>query len=310
MAITEQKITDNFALYNGDCIEAMADIPDEAMHLSIYSPPFAELYNYSSSPRDLSNCASYDEFMEHYRYVVEEIYRLTMPGRITIVHCMDLKKGSGLRDFPGDIIRLHEDIGFYYHSRTAVWKEPLRVAIRTRSKGLMHRQIVKDSIECNNAGADYILAFHKGGKNPLPVTHNSGLTEYAGARVIPQGLVNKYKDWKDPKTNKMSHWIWQQYASSFWDDIRGGNVLPYRKAKEKDEEKHVCPLQLDIIERCIDLWSNPGEKVFTPFMGVGSEVFCAVKKGRKGVGVELKPSYYRQAMKNIDEALKQQGTLL
>ena len=309
MALIEQNITEKYALYNGDSCEVLPEIPDNSIHLSVYSPPFAELYNYSSSPRDLSNCKNYDEFMVHYNFIVKEIARITIPGRLTVVHCMDLKKDDALKDFPGDIIKLHEKHGFMFHQRTAVWKEPLRVAIRTRSKGLMHRQIVKDSTLCNNAGADYILAFRKKGANILPVSHPSGLSEYSGERQIPQDLISKYKDWKDPKTNKLSHWIWQQYASSFWDDIRGGNVLPYKAAKETEEEKHVCPLQLDIIERVVVLWSNKNEKVLTPFMGVGSEVYTAVKLGRKGIGIELKPSYYRQSVKNIELADKIQEGL-
>lgn len=304
MAVADQKITDRYAVYNGDCIEVLPGMKDESIHISIYSPPFAELYNYSSSDRDLSNCASYEQFLEHYGFLVREISRVTMPGRVTCVHCMDLKAGNGAqRDFPGDIIRLHEKHGFLYHSRHAIWKEPLRVAIRTRALGLMHRQLVKDSSLCRAAGADFLLVFRKAGTNKVPVKHPVGLLHYAGERQPTPILVQKYAHWKNPKTNKLSHWIWQQYASSVWMDIRAGRVLPYKEAKEKPEEKHCCPLQLDVIERCLTLWSNAGETMLTPFMGVGSEVYCALKFGRRAVGIELKPSYYRQALKNIELAM-------
>lgn len=299
MAVNKQKVTDTFAVYQGDCIDVMPELKDASVHLSIYSPPFSDLYNYSSSARDLSNCSSYEDFFTHYSFVVEQISRLTVPGRLSVVHCTDLKFGSGIRDFPGDIIRLHEKHGFIYHDRHCVWKEPLRVAIRTRSLGLMHKQIVKDSSLCRSALADYILVFRKKGTNQIPIAHPLGFSEYFGDRDVPSGLVEKYKGWKNPKTNKLSHWIWQQYASSFWDDIRVNRVLSYKAARDSEEEKHVCPLQLDVIDRCLVLWSNLGDVVLTPFMGVGSEVYGAVRAGRKGIGIELKESYYRQAVRNI-----------
>jgi len=302
MAISDQKLTPEYAVYNGDCVEVSKTLPDNSMGFSIYSPPFAGLYNYSSDDKDMSNCSSYEEFFDHYEYIVKEVGRLLQPGRLVAVHCQDVKDGQYLRDLPGDIIRLHEKYGMRLHCRTAIWKEPLTVAIRTRSLGLTHRQITKDSTKCNNAGADYIVVLRKAGENKEPVTHPEGLSEYAGARHIPED-IHKYKEWKDPKTNKLSHWIWQQYASCFWDDIRLGEVLPYRKARDPEDEKHVHPLQLDVISRCCTLWTNPGDTVFTPFMGVGSEVYGAVKLGRKGVGVELKRSYYRQAVKNIDDLI-------
>ena len=309
MAVIEQIITDKYAIYNGDCIEVMPSIKDKSIHLSVYSPPFADLYNYSSSDNDMSNCRSYEQFFEHYEFLVKEIYRVTLPGRLTVVHCMDLKRAvSTYRDFPGDIIRLHEKSGFAYQTRISVWKEPLKIAIRTRAQGLMHRQIVNDSSLCHAAGADYILVFRKEGKNTKPIEHPSGLTVYFGARQIP-GDLDKFKGWDDPKTNKLSHWIWQQYASAFWDDIRSGNVLPYKEAKDSEEEKHICPLQLDVIERCLALYSNPGEILLTPFMGVGSEVYCAVRNGRRAVGIELKPSYFRQAKQNIKHAEDQSEQL-
>lgn len=301
MGKLNQKITDKYAIYNGDCVNILPSFSDNSIHLTIYSPPFADLYNYSSSDNDMSNCRTVNDFLDHYSFLVKEIYRIMLPGRLSVVHCTDIpNKGSkGMRDFTGDIIRLHQKLGFYYHARYSIWKEPLRVAIRTRSKGLMHKQIVNDSSFCNNATADYILVFRKQGLNSIPIKHPIGLSYYAGEREVPSTLKNKYKNWKNPKTNKLSHWIWQQYASSFWDDIRINNVLPYKESKEPDDEKHVCPLQLDVIERCIILWSNIGETILTPFMGVGSEVYSALLKGRKGIGIELKLSYYNQAVLNL-----------
>lgn len=314
MAIINQTLTPKYALYNGDCIEVMQSIPANKVDMSIYSPPFCGLYNYSSSERDLSNCKSYAEFFEHYRYVVTELHRLTKPGRITAVHCMDIpgkgngatarmgvgaNVGAGLIDFPGDIIRLHEQCGFQFAARYAIWKEPLGVRIRTMAKGLAHAQIVEDSSLCDVASADYMLMFRKGGDNPVPVAHPTGLHSYAGSRLMPHELC-EWKGHTGKQTeNRFSHWIWRQYASAFWDDIRIDRVLPYKESRDADDEKHCHPLQLDVIERAVTLWSNPGEIVFTPFMGVGSEVYGAVLSGRKGMGVELKPTYYNQAVRNL-----------
>jgi DNA modification methylase len=307
MAVLTQTITDKYALYNGDCIEVMGKMPDASVHLSVYSPPFCGLYNYSSSERDLSNCRSYEEFFEHYAYVVREIFRLTLPGRITAVHCMDVPRnganaGGGLTDFPGDIIRLHESIGFRYAARYHVWKEPLGVRNRTMAKGLAHKQIVEDSSLCDVASADYLLMFRRKGENPVPIAHPVGLLDYAGERKIPSELI-PYRGYTGKQTeNRYSHWIWRQYASAFWDDVRIDRVLPYKESRDPEDERHVHPLQLDVIERCVTLWSNPGEVVLTPFMGVGSECYGAVRLGRRAVGMELKPSYYKQAVRNVAAA--------
>lgn len=307
MAVLDQVLTDKYAIYNGDCMEVMTDFPDESVHLSIYSPPFAGLYQYSSSEHDLSNSRDYDEFMMHYEYVIQELYRVTMPGRMTAVHCMDIPKGNtgkgdGLMDFPGDIIRLHEANGWTYNARYHVWKEPLTVRNRTMAKGLAHQTIVEDSSRCSVASADYLLVFRRDGDNPVPIEHPTGLSEYAGERQIPHEVL-RYRDWAGKQTeNRYSHWIWRQYASAFWDDVRLDRVLPYQESRDHEDEKHVHPLQLDVIDRTVVLWSNPGEVVLTPFMGVGSEVYGAVTNGRIGVGVELKPSYFRQAVKNMEAA--------
>lgn len=305
MAVMDQEVNERYAIYCGDCMEVMPTMPDGSVHLSVYSPPFAGLYQYSSSERDLSNSRDYDEFFEHYGFVVEELHRLTMPGRISAVHCMDVPlsntgRGDSLADFPGDIIRLHKRLGFDYIARYHVWKEPLTVRNRTMTKALAHKTIVDDSSRCSVASADYLLVFRRKGENPVPIEHATGLSEYAGERPIPSELA-KYRNWTGKQIeNRFSHWIWRQYASAFWDDVRLDRVLPYREARTEEDEKHVHPLQLDVIDRCLVLWSNPGERVLTPFMGVGSEVYAAVCAGRLGIGIELKPSYYTQAGQNLE----------
>jgi DNA modification methylase len=308
MGVREQLITDDYALYLGDCIEVMADLKDESIHLSVYSPPFAGLYHYSSSERDLSNADSYEDFFNHYRYVVKELFRLTKPGRCTAVHCMDTPNGNSgcdhLIDFPGDIIRLHEAEGFHYIARHCIWKEPLAVRNRTMQKNLAHKTVVDDSIFCGVASADYLLIFRKHGENEVPISHPRGLQEYYGEREIPADLL-KYKNYDGKQTeNRYSHWIWRQYASSFWDDIRLDNVLSFKEGRDENDEKHVHPLQLDVINRVIILRTNPNEIVLTPFMGVGSEVYGAVMNGRNGIGIELKDSYYRQSVKNLSDVNK------
>lgn len=309
MAVQEQVITDKYAIYNGDCCEVLQSMPDESVHLSVYSPPFAAdgggcLYHYSSSERDISNCRTYDEFFTHYEFVVRELQRLTIPGRMSAVHCMDIpRKGQkGIIDFPGEIIRLHEANGWYFWCRHHVWKEPLSVRLRTMAKGLAHKQVVDDASLCDVASADQLLIFKKKGDNPVPVTHPEGLKVYCGAREVPPELWG-YLDWNGKqRENKLSHWIWRNYASSFWDDVRADRTLPYEAGKEDQDERHMHPLQLDVIERIIHLRSLRGETVLTPFMGVGSEAYGAVINGRRAIGIELKPSYYRQAVKNLAKA--------
>lgn len=302
--VLDQQITDRWAVYNGDSMEVMASYPAGAVHLSIYSPPFAGLYHYSSSERDLSNNISYEAFFEHYEHIVRELHRITMPGRRSLVHCMDVPRSNAgrndsLRDFPGDIIRMHERLGFAYVGRYHVWKEPLTVRNRTMTKGLAHKTIVDDASQCSVASADYLLAFRKRGDNPVPITNPTGLMEYAGERT-PPGDVLGFRGWTGNQIeNRYSHWVWRQYASAFWDDVRLDHVLPFRESREEDDEKHVHPLQLDVIHRGVQLWSNPGESVLTPFMGVGSEVYEAVRCGRLGIGAELKTSYYKQSLRNL-----------
>ena len=305
MAVIKQKLTKRFAVYNGDCCEVLAEFDDDSIGFSIFSPPFADLYSYSDDDRDMSNCSDYDEFFNHFQFLVEHLNRVTMPGRIVAVHCMDLptfkSKGEeiGMRDFPGDIVRMFQGEGFVYHSRHCIWKDPLLAAVRTKAIGLAHKQIVKDSSICRMGIPDYVLAFRMLGDNPVPISHGQGLTEYHGGRDIP-GSLGSFEGWDGAQgKNKRSHWIWQQYASPVWFDIRQTNVLPFREGRQADDQRHICPLQLDVIERCVELWSTRGDSVLTPFMGVGSEVYVAVKNHRKGIGIELKSSYYRQALRNL-----------
>ncbi len=314
MAIKDSSITNMYALYNADCVEAMRELPDGKIDLSIYSPPFCRLYNYSSDERDLSNCVDYQQFFVHYNFVIAEIARLTKPGRLSYVHTMDVpgsgngdtarmgvgaNVGTGLIDFPGDVIRAHAQHGFQFIKRHGIWKEPLGVRNRTMAKGLAHRQVVEDSTLTDVASMDQLLVFRKRGENKVPVAHPTGLLNYAGERKIPSDVLH-YRGWTGNQIeNRYSHWIWRQYASSFWDDIRIGRTLPYRESRDVDDERHVHPLQLDVIERAVIMGSNIGEVVLSPFMGVGSEVYGAVLNGRRAIGIELKSSYYRQSVRNV-----------
>jgi len=316
MGTITQKSTKRYAVYNGDCIEIMFDMKDNSIDLSIYSPPFGGLYHYSSSERDLSNADNYEDFFKHYQFVIKEIFRLTKAGRCTTVHCSDIPMGNSgnhndhLTDLPGDIIKAHEMEGFHYIARHCIWKEPLGVRNRTMQKSLAHKTIVDDSAYCGVASADYVLIFRKKGENKIPIAHPQGLDYYYGERKVPSEL-SKYKGWKGKQTeNRLSHWIWRQYASSFWDDIDIKNVLQYKKARDEEDEKHVHPLQLDVINRIVILRSNPNEVVFTPFMGVGSEVYSAIINNRRSIGIELKTSYYNQALRNLKSIQKPTEGLL
>ncbi len=303
MATSDSLITSQYAIYNGDCVEVMRKLPSESIGLTVYSPPFAGLYNYSSDPRDMSNAIDRDEFFVHYGYCIDEIVRLTMPGRISAVHCMDIPLSNAgcdaMYDLPGEIIRQHVARGFDYGGRRVIWKEPLMVRNRTMMKSLHHKTFCEDSTRCSIANADYLLMFRKRGENPSPVLHETGMHDYHGENVVPSDILHLKGMKGDQKKNSYSQWIWRNYASSVWMDIRIDHVLDNSESRDDEDEKHVHPLQLDVICRAVEMWSNPGDTVLTPFMGVGSEVYGAVKLGRRGVGVELKPSYFRQAVKNL-----------
>jgi DNA modification methylase len=325
MAVMDQKLTEDYALYCGDSCEVLPTLPSESIGFSVYSPPFGGmLYQYSSEPADLSNCKDYPEFFEHYAFIVREKHRLTMPGRMTAVHCTDVFQSNGglhsIIDFPGDIIRCHEANGWKYVARIHIWKEPLLVRNRTMLKSLHHATLVEDSTQVSIANADYVLVFRRSGNNPVPVAHPVGLTSYAGSKEIPPEIL-KWKGYNGHQIkNEYSQWIWRQYASSNWHDIRidrtlgkGASLYSNNRAeKDEPDEKHMHPLQLDVIERAVTLWSNPGETVLTPFMGIGSEVYGAVLNDRRGIGVELKPAYFRQALENVPKAIndRDKGTLM
>lgn len=292
------EVTDEYAAYHGDCCDVIKSIPDHSIGMSVFSPPFAELYCYSDSERDMGNARNMDQFLRHFSVLAGELFRVIMPGRIVAVHCMDLPSMAerdgviGVKDFSGMIIDLFQSAGFIYHSRVTVWKDPLIEATRTKALGLMHKQLCKDSTRSRMGLPDYLLAFRAPGENHEPVYHRDGLIaeQYAGADD-PGGAGIK-----------RSHNMWRAYASPVWMDIRQTNTLNKKGARDESDEKHICPLQLDVINRCLTLWSNPGDAVLSPFMGIGSEVYCAVKNGRKGIGIELKESYYRQALKNLADA--------
>lgn len=293
MAVKSQKHTKKYALYNGDCCEVLPSIPEDSIDFTIFSPPFANLYCYSDSPNDLGNCGSYEQFFEHFKFVARELERVTKDGRLVAVHCIDIPAMKerdgyiGLKDFPGEIIRLFESCGFIYHSRHCIWKDPLIEATRTKALGLMHKQLCKDSSMARSGLPDYLLGFRKGGENTVPITHKEGLTKYCGGEDPGGAGVGR------------SHNIWRAYASPVWMDIRQTLTLNKEEAREEQDEKHICPLQLDVIERACVLWSNPGETVLTPFMGVGSECYGALLNGRRAIGIELKTAYYNQAVRNL-----------
>jgi DNA modification methylase len=314
--VKNQVITDQYAIYNSDCMYVVETLEKDSIDLSVYSPPFAGLYNYSSHENDFSNCESKEQFLEQYEFLISQLARVTKAGRISAVHVTDVHSNTGrLWDFPGEVIKLHDKHGFEYHNRITIWKEPLKVRMRTMVQSLMHKFIVEDATRCFPAMPDYVLIFKKKGENLVPVTHPNGLNDYEYFGDVPfleahKETYGNYKDFRnkwqafdgDQRENKLSHLTWQRYASSVWDDVRIDNVLPFKDSREEDDEKHVHPLQLDVIDRIVYLYSNPNEIVLTPFMGVGSEVYSAVSLGRKAIGIELKDSYYKQAIKNLKEA--------
>lgn len=278
MKILNQSVTDKYSIYNGDSCEVVKEIPDNSIHYTIFSPPFASLYTYSNSDRDMGNCKGDDEFYEHFRFLASELYRITMPGRLLSFHCMDLplmkqRDGViGLKDFPAIIRQVFEDCGFIYHSRVTIWKNPVTEMQRTKALGLLWKQIKKDSSMNRQGIPDYIITMRKPGENPERIAHTD--------ESFPCD-------------------VWQQYASPVWMDIKQSDTLQRKSARDEKDERHICPLQLGAIQRCIELWSNLGDIVFDPFAGIGSTPYMAVKLGRRGMGVELKESYYEQALKNL-----------
>jgi len=287
--VLSQKITDRWSMYHGDTVEVIKEIPDESIHYSIFSPPFSSLFTYSDTERDIGNCKNDDEFRKHFEFLTDELFRCLMPGRLISIHCMDLlatitKDGFiGLKDLPGEIIRIFQKTGFIYHSRVTIWKDPLIQAVRTKALGLAHKQISKDSSRCNMGLADYIITMRKTGDNPEPISHGRGFEHYIGTR--PEPAKQKHDD---PRKNKYSHEVWQRYASPVWFDIDQTNTLNIQAARDEKDEKHICPLQLDTIARCLELWTNPNDIVLSPFAGIGSEGYQSLKMDRRFVGIELK----------------------
>jgi len=308
MRAINQVITDDYAVYQGDSCELIAGIPDNSIHFGIHSPPFEGLYKFSSSERDLSNSEG-AQFWEHYGFLIRELHRVTMPGRIHAVHVMQLPTSKirhgyiGMRDFRGEVIRAFEADGWIFHSEVCIWKDPVVAQQRTKSIRLLHKQIVKDSTISGQGLADYIVSFRKPGENPEPVA--GCFDRYVGTNEPDR---SKYTTPTDGR-NWYSIEVWQRYASPVWMDIDQTRTLQFRTARDERDEVHISPLQLDVIERCIDLWSNPGETVLTPFLGIGSEVYSAIEMGRKGIGFELKESYFRQAVKNLANAKERQQGL-
>lgn len=286
--VINQTINEKYSLYNGDSCEIIKNIPDNSVHYSIFSPPFADLYVYSNSERDMGNCKTKSEFYEHFKYLIKDLYRVLMPGRLLSFHCMNLPTSKqrdgfiGINDFRGDLIRLFQECGFIYHSEVVIWKDPVIAMQRTKALGLLHKQIKKDSAMCRQGIPDYLVTMRKPGENPERVEHTND--------SFPVD-------------------IWQQYASPVWHDINPSDTLQKTSAREEKDEKHICPLQLDVIRRAINLWTNPNDIVLTPFLGIGSEVYQALKMGRRGIGIELKESYFNQAVKNCELAIEDENQM-
>lgn len=281
--VIDQEIGGKYALYNGDSAEILKGIPSDSIHYSIFSPPFASLYTYSNSERDLGNCKNADEFYIQFRYIVDELYRVLMPGRLISYHCMDLPLSKerdgviGIRDFRGELIKLFESAGFVLHSQVCIWKDPVTAMQRTKAIGLLHKQLKKDSCMSRQGIPDYLVTMRKPGENKEPVSHTNETFPVA---------------------------IWQRYASPVWMDINPSDTLQYSSVRDEKDERHICPLQLGVIRRAINLWTNPNDIVLTPFLGIGSEAVVALEHGRRAIGIELKPSYYQQAVsncKNVEE---------
>jgi DNA modification methylase len=300
--VINQKSGKNWQLYHGDCVEVVAGLPDNSVGFSIFSPPFSSLYTYSNSERDMGNSKSDGQFMEQFRFLVQELLRVTKPGREVAFHCCNMPAMKerdgyiGLKPFRDDLTRIFLRAGFIFHSEHCIWKDPLIEATRTKSLGLMHKQLLKDSTRCRAGIPDYLIAMRKPGENPEPVAHENGLQSFLGENPPIHGV--------------MSHEIWRRYASPVWMDINQSNTLQKDSARDEKDERHICPLQLDVIGRALTLWSNPEDIVLSPFAGICSEGFQALKMQRKFIGVELKESYFKQGYLNLQNAEKIQDELL
>lgn len=314
MTVADQVTGQGWHLWNGDCCEVARGLPAASVDYMIYSPPFISLYTFSDDPRDMSNCRADSQFWQHYRFLVSECFRALKPGRLVSIHCMNLPTSKmrdgfiGLRDFRGDIIRAHQDAGFYFHSEVVIRKDPVSAMQRSKAIGLLHKQIVKDSSLSRMAVPDYVITMRKPGDNTEPI---SGMFDaYYGNETTPDGPLTTESAYFGartfrPGTVEYSIAVWQRYAEPVWMDIAQGDVLSRKEARAEADEAHIAPLQLTVIRRCIELWSNPGDTIFSPFAGIGSELYVALQMGRKALGVELKPSYFEQAVKNVEAARAQ-----
>jgi len=316
MNVIDQHITDRSALYNCDCVELARSMPDNSVDFSVYSPPFISLYVFSNSERDMGNNADDATFWQHYKYLIAEHYRITKPGRLVAIHCMNLPTAKaregyiGIKDFRGDIIRAHQEAGFIYHSEVCIWKDPVIAQQRTKAIGLLHKQLIKDRSMSRMGIPDYLVVMRKPGENEEEIA--GYLERFIGTDGELDVSRDAYKQHsRDVIADGGKPWpfemwrsvlIWQRYASPVWMDINQTRTLQYRSARETDDERHISPLQLDVIERSLEMWSAPGDLVYTPFLGIGSEAYCALKMGRRAIGSELKPSYFRVAINNCQDA--------
>jgi DNA modification methylase len=320
MNVIDQRFGEGWAMYLGDSCETLQSIPADTIHYSIFSPPFASLYTYSASERDLGNARNDQEFYEHFKFIVDELYRVIMPGRLLSFHCMDIPAMKerdgfiGLKDFPAQLREIFENAGFIYHSKVVIWKDPLIEATRTKALGLMHKQVTKDSAMCRQGLPDYLMTMRKPGVNAEPISRPDGFTSFVGEdepKAPKRKATARFEDIdrhierlteKDPV---YSHQVWRRYASPVWMDIRQTRTLNVQAAREQRDERHICPLQLDVIERAVELWTNPRDTVLSPFAGIGSEGYVSIQKGRRFIGIELKESYYKQAVANLQRAGKE-----
>ena len=311
--VIDQASGDGWHIYCGDCIEVARGLPDNSLHYTIFSPPFESLYTFSDDPRDLSNCADSATFWTHFRFLIAELHRATMPGRLVSIHCMQLPTSKlrdgfiGLRDFRGEIIRAFQEAGFIYHSEVCIRKDPVSAMQRSKAIGLLHKQVVKDSSLSRMAVADYVVSMRKPGDNPEPIA--GAFDAYHGTGPVQPEAPER--ETSDHIAGSYSVQVWQRYAEPVWLDIAQSDVLSHREARDEQDERHISPLQLTVIRRCVDLWSNKGDVVFSPFAGIGSELYVAIEMGRRALGAELKESYYRQAVDNLRalEARKASRTL-
>lgn len=312
MKVINQVVTDRYSIYNGDACELARSLPDNSIHYGIHSPPFEGLYKFTDSDRDISNNEG-ESFWTHYKFLIHELYRSAMAGRLHSVHCMQLPTSKvrhgyiGIRDFRGEIVRAYQDAGWIFHSEVCIWKDPVVAQQRTKSLRLLHKQITKDSTMSGMGLADYIVTFRKPGENPEPVDghfdHYVGDAVDVSRKAWAEQATKTIMEGRDPWSFERwrSIMTWQKYASPVWTDIRQSRTLAYRCARDEKDEAHISPLQLDVIERCLELWSNPGDVVLSPFAGIGSETYCAVESGRRAVGFELKESYWRQLTTNMEQ---------